>query len=115
MERLFTTWIGRLGDRDAALSVDTAKPLARNSGQCFSVEPTAASLSAPVPSGVYCLASDGTVTGASLELGTLTLQSGPGAAPASVTLPGPVTEGAAVPTRSPSPSTPSTSTSTDSH
>ncbi len=104
VERLFTVWIGRLGNRNAALSVDTSKPLAKDSGHCFSVEPTAASLSAPVPSGVYCLATDGTVTGASLGLGTVTLLGRPAAAPGSVTLPGPVTGGSAVPTRSPSPS-----------
>ncbi|MGA8113538.1 MAG: hypothetical protein WCA46_07755, partial [Actinocatenispora sp.] len=101
VERLFTRWLPTLGDRAAALSVADAPAPRGVPGRCFSVEPTAASLSSPVPSGVYCLAEDGTVTGARLGLGTVTLTGRPASAPGSVSLAGPVTAGAAVPTRSP--------------
>jgi hypothetical protein len=104
VEILFTTWIGRLSDRDAPLSVASAPTLRGAGGSCFSVEPTAASLSSPVPSGIYCLATDGTLTGAQLGIGTLTLNGKPTPAPVSITLPCPFTAGGAVPTKSPSPS-----------
>ncbi|GAA4217455.1 hypothetical protein [Actinocatenispora rupis] len=105
VEKVFTDWIGRLGDRNAPLSVDTApRPSGVTTGTCFSIEPTAASLSSPVPSGIYCLDSTGTVTGARLGIGRLALSGTPGRAPATVKLAGPVTGGQAVPTTSPSPS-----------
>lgn len=105
IETLFTHWTGTLGDRGAALSVDTAPRLSGvSAGSCFSIEPTAASLSSPVPSGIYCLDADGTVTGARLGIGTLVLSGTPAPAPKTVKLAGPVTGGHAVPTTSPSPS-----------
>ncbi|WP_157035126.1 hypothetical protein [Actinocatenispora sera] len=112
IERLWLSWLGILGDRSEALSIDSAKNPTGVPGSCFSVEPTAASLSSPVPSGTYCLADDGVVTGARLSIGSLTLVGSAAAAPKSVRLPGPVAAGGAVPTTSPSPSrTPSASAS----
>ncbi|BCJ38290.1 hypothetical protein Athai_57930 [Actinocatenispora thailandica] len=104
IERLWLSWLGVLGDRSEALSIDTAKNPSGVPGSCFSVEPTAASLSSPVPSGTYCLDQDGVVTGARLSVGSLTLVGAATAAPKSVKLPGPVAAGGAVPTTSPSPS-----------
>ena len=110
IEQLWRTWLSTLGDRSEALSVDTAQRPAGVSGSCFSVEPTAASMSSPVPSGTYCLADDGVVTGVRISAGSLTLVGSAEPAPDSVKLPGPVSAGGAVPTTSPSPS-PSPSTS----
>lgn len=104
IEKLFVRWLPRLEDRNAALSVATTPRLDGTTGTCFSVEPTAASLSSPVPSGIYCLDGDGAVTGARTYLGTLVRKSAPAPAPKSVTLPGPSAGGGAVPTASPSPS-----------
>lgn len=104
IEKLFVRWLPRLEDRDAALSVATTSRLHGATGTCFSVEPTAASLSSPVPAGVYCLDDNGAVTGARTSLGTLVGTGSPAPAPATVTLPGPAAGGSAVPTASPSPS-----------
>lgn len=104
VERLFLSWVPKLGDQSAALSVATADNPKGVTGSCFSIEPTAASLSSPVPAGVYCLDQDGAVTGAKTSLGTLARTGKPGPAPKSVTLPGPVTSDGAVPTASPPPS-----------
>jgi hypothetical protein len=113
VESIFTTWVPALGNRQAALSIATAPAPAHVPGSCFSVEPTAASLSSPVPPGVYCLNADGVVTGAQLALGTLALTGAPAAAPATVTLPAAMAASGAVPTASPPPSpAPSLSPST---
>jgi hypothetical protein len=112
IERLWLSWLAIVGDRSEALSIDTAKNPTGVPGSCFSIEPTAASLSSPVPSGTYCLADDGVVTGARLSVGSVTLIGSATAAPKSAKLPGPVAAGGAVPTTSPSPSpSPSTSAS----
>ena len=104
VEKLFVRWLPRLENRDAALSVATTRRLDGVTGSCFSVEPTAASLSSPVPSGIYCLDDNGAVTGARTRLGTLVQKGEPAPAPRTVTLPGPAASGSAVPTASPSPS-----------
>jgi hypothetical protein len=104
LESIFTTWVPALGDRQAALSIATAAPPASAPGSCFSVEPNAASLASPVPGGVYCLNTDGVVTGAQLPLGTLVLVGNPAPAPPTVTLPAAMAATGAVPTASPSPS-----------
>lgn len=93
IEHLFTDWLGVLTDRQVPLSVDTAAPLAGSRGQCYSVEPSTASLAAPVDPGIYCFATDGTLTAAALGEGTLLLAGNPGPAPATVTLPAPVVPG----------------------
>lgn len=114
IESVFTTWLHTLGNRDAALSVVSAPVPDGGSGSCFSVQPTAASLSSPVPPGVYCLDNTGVVTGATIGIGALVLLGRPGAGPPTVTLPGPITGGAAVATSSPSPA-PSKSPSASPH
>ena len=106
---VFTDWLRVFGNRDAAISVDTAAPLPGSRGQCFSIEPNSAALASPVDPGVYCYDDKGTLTAAALAMGTLTLASAPAPAPPSVVLPGPVVPGtppatAAPPSPSASPS-----------
>lgn len=91
--RVFTEWRDVLTDRRAPLSVAVATPPEGGTGECYSVELTAASLAAPVDPGVYCYAPDGTLTTARSGFGTLLLASAPGAAPPSVSLPAPVVPG----------------------
>lgn len=105
----FTDWREVLTDRDAALSVSTTEALPGARGACFSVESTTASLNAPLDVGIYCYESDGTLTAARLSFGTLLLSGAPTAAPAAITLPGPVVDQAplgmaAPPTPTPTPS-----------
>lgn len=92
VQHTFTDWRDVLTDRQVALSVSTTPPLTGARGQCFAVESTAASLDPPLDVGIYCYDVDGTLTGARLGYGTLVLAGAPGAAPASVTLPGPVVD-----------------------
>jgi hypothetical protein len=112
VERLFRQWLPVFTDRQAALSVTAAEPLAGSSGTCFSIDSISASLSAPVDVGIYCYADNGLLTAARVKFGTLTISGAPAPAPATVDLPGPVTGGEpmgvaeppAVPVPSPSPS-----------
>ncbi len=103
VHHLFTDWLRALGNRDAAISVDTAAPLPGAHGQCFSIEPNSAALATPVDPGVYCYDEKGTLTAAALPLGTLTLASAPAPAPPTVVLPGPVVPGAPLGTAAPTP------------
>jgi hypothetical protein len=93
VQRIFRQWLPVFTDRQAALSVTAAEPLAGSSGSCFSIDTISASLSAPVDVGIYCYADDGLLTAARVTFGTLTIAGPPGAAPATVDLPGPVTGG----------------------
>jgi hypothetical protein len=105
VQHVFTDWLDVLTDRSAAVSVSAAEPPdGVTGGDCFAVEPSAASLVAPLDAGVYCYQVDGTLTGAVLELGSLTLTGAGQAAPPSIDLPGPVIAGEPVPTASPTPS-----------
>jgi hypothetical protein len=90
IEHLFTDWLAVLTDRQVAISVDTAAPLAGSRGQCFSIEPSSASLAAPVDAGIYCYDADGTLTAAALGMGTLVLVGTPAPAPPAAGLPAPV-------------------------
>lgn len=110
LQHLFTDWRRVLADQRAPLAVSVAETLPGADGTCFSVESTTASLRPPLDVGIYCYRSDGTLTGALLELGTVVLAGQPGAAPPSVTLPGPVTERPALRTGSP-PAPPTSATS----
>ena len=92
VQHLFTDWLGVLTDRQVAISVDTTNTLPGAQGQCFSIEPSSASLAAPVDAGIYCYASDGTLTAANLGLGTLALAGATAPAPPTVTLPAPVVD-----------------------
>ncbi len=103
LQHLFTDWLAVFLDREVAISVDTAAPLAGARGVCFSVERNSAALAPPVDPGIYCYDDKGTLTAAALGMGTLTLASAPVPAPASVVLPGPVVPGAPLPTAAPPP------------
>lgn len=111
VQHVFTDWLEVLTDRSAAVAVAHADPPAGVAGRCFAVQPSSASLLAPLDAGTYCFEPDGTLTGAELELGTLTLTGADRTAPPSVDLPGPVVPGGEpLPTASPTPppgSTPS--------
>jgi hypothetical protein len=97
IEHVFTDWLTLMADRQAPLSVDSATPPAGATGDCFSVEPSTASLTPAMQGGVYCYQPDGTLTAAALGTATLTLISPPAPAPTSITLPAPVVAGVAVP------------------
>jgi hypothetical protein len=99
--RVFTEWRDVFTDRQAPLSVATAKPPPGGTGACYSVEVTSASLAAPLDPGIYCYAEDGTLTAALSDFGTLVLAAAPGAAPPSVSLPAPVVPGPALNTAAP--------------
>jgi hypothetical protein len=90
VQHLFTDWLGVLTDRQAAISVGTAAALPGSRGECFSVEPSSASLATPVDPGIYCYDTDGTLTAAALAMGTLTLAGSPAPAPPAAVLPAPV-------------------------
>ncbi|MEU2615166.1 hypothetical protein ABZ570_26840 [Micromonospora sp. NPDC007271] len=106
----FTDWLAVLTDRRAPLAVSPAAPLAGVDGQCYSVESTSASLNAPLDVGIYCYRPDGTPAGVRAAFGTVKLAGEPGAAPATVQLAGPVTEGEPVGREKPAESaTPGTS------
>ncbi|HKT04868.1 MAG TPA: hypothetical protein VJT31_35590, partial [Rugosimonospora sp.] len=113
VQHLFTDWLGVLTDRQVAIAVDTTSTLPGAQGQCFSIEPSSASLAAPVDAGVYCYATDGTLTAANLGLGTLLLSGTPAPAPPTATLPAPVVAQDPVPITGGAPPavTPSASTS----
>jgi hypothetical protein len=109
-QHIFTDWLDVLIDRQSAISVATTNPISGARGQCFSVEPNAAGLAAPMDAGIYCFDSDGTLTAAKIATGTLTL--GGSAAPfPTVTLPGPVVAGSPLGLASPPPPPPSPSAS----
>jgi hypothetical protein len=93
VQRVFRQWLGVFTDRQAPLSVESAELLPGAQGACYSVDSISASLKAPVDVGIYCYADSGLLTAARVSYGTFTLVS-TAAAPASVTLPGPVTAGA---------------------
>lgn len=104
VQHVFTDWPDVFTDRAAPLAVAAAPPLPEVGGECYSVEPSTASLVPPVDAGVYCYQPDGILTGARLALGTLTLVSTDPAAPALVELPGPVVATDPLPTTAPPPS-----------
>lgn len=93
VQHLFTSWVRVLSDRQAPLAVSAGKPLPGASGSCFSVESISASLNPPLEVGIYCYTPDGTLTAARVAFGTLVLAGAPGAAPPTVSLPGPVVTG----------------------
>jgi hypothetical protein len=93
VERVFRQWLPVFTDRQAALSVAAAQPLAGSSGDCYSVDSISASLSAPVDVGIYCYTPDGLLTAARVTFGTITIAGTPAAPPSTVDLPGPVSGG----------------------
>jgi hypothetical protein len=112
VQRLFRTWLGAFTDRQSALSVTAAAPLAgagANGGTCFAVDSISASLNPPVDVGIYCYADNGLLTAAKVDFGVLTLASTPVTPPAKVDLPGPVVPGPALGMASPAPTPTSSS------
>lgn len=118
VQRVFRQWLPVFTDRQSALSVTAAQPLAGSTGSCFSIDTISASLSAPVDVGIYCYADDGLLTAVRVAFGTLTIASAPAAAPPAIDLPGPVVAGDPMgmselppPPATTSPSAPATPTS----
>jgi hypothetical protein len=101
VQHLFTDWLEVLTDRSAAVAITAGPVLPGVSGECYTVQPSAASLEAPLAAGVYCFETDGTLTGARLDLGELTLTGTDPVAPRSVELPAAVVRGQPLPTASP--------------
>lgn len=93
VQHVFTDWVDVLTDRRAPLSVSASRRLPRAEGDCYAVESTSASLSAPLDVGIYCFTAAGVLTAARLTLGTLVLAGQPAPAPPTVDLPGPVVAG----------------------
>ncbi|GIF65179.1 hypothetical protein Ais01nite_32140 [Asanoa ishikariensis] len=93
VQRALVTVRHVLTDPGAPLSVSAAPPVAGAKGTCFAVETTTASVSAALDVGFYCYDADGTLTAARLGYGELVLAGPTGPAPASVAMPGPVTDG----------------------
>jgi hypothetical protein len=93
IERVFRQWLKVFTDRQSPLSVSTARPLPGSRGTCFSVDSISASLKPPVDIGIYCYGEDGLLTAARVEAGTVTLAGTPVKPPATVRLPGPVSDG----------------------
>ena len=114
VQHVFTDWLEVLTDRRAALAVSRARQLPGVRGACFSVESNSASLAAPLDVGIYCYATDGTLTGARLGFGTLVLAGTPTPPPPAVTLPGPTVDRAPLPMTSPPPPSPTTQRDTGS-
>ena len=110
VEYLFTSWLRILADRRQAIAVNRAT-LAGAAGQCFSVEPNSAALTPPVDAGIYCYDENGTLTAATMAMGSFTLAGAPGPAPATIALPGPVTSGPALGMAAPPPPSPTPSAS----
>jgi hypothetical protein len=111
VQRPFVDAKSVLADPGAPLAVSAASALPGAAGRCFSVETTAASVGAPLDVGIYCYGDDGTLTAARLAYGTLLLSGAPGAAPPSVSLPGPVTGESPLGMASPPPPSPSSTPS----
>jgi hypothetical protein len=109
----FTDWRDVLTDRQAALSVSISPPLPGAAGTCFAVESTTVSIGPPLDVGIYCYDPDGTLTGARLSFGTLVLAGPPAAAPATISLPGPVVDREPLRMAAPPPEDPPASPSVD--
>lgn len=103
VEHPFTDWLDVLTDRGAALAVAVAPPLPGVTGACYSVEPSAAALTAPMDGGIYCFDEAGTLTAARASFGTLVLSTPVSPPPPTATLPGPVTTAEPLPTAAPPP------------
>jgi hypothetical protein len=99
VEHPFTDWLSVLSDLNAPISVSRAGPLAGSTGSCFSVEPNSASIAPVVDAGIYCFRPDGTLTGAQITEGTVTLDGTVAPGPPTEGLPAPVSTGSPAPTR----------------
>ncbi|MGH8793081.1 MAG: hypothetical protein ACRDXX_10590 [Stackebrandtia sp.] len=106
---LFTDWLDVWIDRKAPLSIAYAEAWdgVDADSQCFSVEPSSATVSAPLPSGTYCLSEDGVVTAAKAGFGQVMLDGKVEEGSAKTKLPAEVTDDKPLSTSPPPSPTPS--------
>jgi hypothetical protein len=97
VEHIFVDWLSVLTDREQAISVAKSQNLPGSTGLCFSVQPSAASLNAPMDPGILCYDDDGTLTAAVFTWGSVRLTADPVAAPPTTPFPGPVVPGEPLP------------------
>jgi hypothetical protein len=107
LQHPFTDWLDVLSDTNEALSVDHDTRLSVPSGDCFSVESNSAALDPPMDPGIYCFDADGVLTGARFGGRTLVIAGTPSKSAKTIKLPGPVTDTAPLPTKSPPKPSPS--------
>jgi hypothetical protein len=98
---VFTDWMAVMTDRTAPIQVFVAAALPHSTGQCYSVEPSSASIEPAMQAGIFCYLPDGTLTAAAITHNTLMLDGTPAPAPPTNPLPGPVTKGPAAPVKAP--------------
>lgn len=103
IQYVFVNWLDVLLDRQIPLSVAPAEPLAGTSAPCFAVEPGVTAIQPPMDSGVFCYSDKGILTAAKLPFGQLMLTGDVVAAPPTISLPGPVVDGAPLGTSAPPP------------
>ncbi|HWS34336.1 MAG TPA: hypothetical protein VN408_16535 [Actinoplanes sp.] len=92
IQRLFRQWLTVLTDQRQPLAVSAVQPLEGAEGTCYSVDSVTASLDAPIDVGVYCYSTDGLLTAARVDFGTLKLIRQV-AGPPTLQLPGPEVAG----------------------
>jgi hypothetical protein len=109
IQYVFVTWLDVLLDRQVPMSVAPADPLAGTSAPCFAVEPGTTALAPPIDPGTFCYNDNGILTAAKLPFGQLMLTGDLVAAPSTISLPGPVVDGAPLATSAPPPPPPSPS------
>ncbi|GAA2592485.1 hypothetical protein GCM10010399_23930 [Dactylosporangium fulvum] len=109
IQYVFVAWLDVLLDRQVPLSVAPADPLAGTSAPCFAVEPGVTAIQPPIDPGVFCYSDKGILTAAKLPFGQLALTGEVIGAPPTISLPGPVVDGAPLPTTAPPPPSPNPS------
>ncbi|MFB9177218.1 hypothetical protein ACFFX1_03640 [Dactylosporangium sucinum] len=109
VQYVFVAWLDVLLDRQIPLSMAPADPLAGTSAPCFAVEPAVTAVQPPIDPGVYCYNDNGMLAAARLPFGQLTLTGDVIAAPSTISLPGPVVDGAPLATTAPPPPSPNPS------
>jgi hypothetical protein len=111
IQYVFVAWLDVLLDRQIPMSVAPADPLAGTSAPCFAVEPGTTALAPPIDPGTFCYNDKGILTAAKLPFGQLMLTGEVVAAPPTISLPGPVVDGAPLGTSAPPPPPPAPSAS----
>lgn len=111
VQHVFVDWLSVLTDRDQAISVGLSRNLAGSAGTCYSVEPSAAALKAPMDAGILCYRDDGTLTAAAFTWGSVKLMADPVQPPPTAPLPGPIVPGKPLPLIAPPTPTPTASAS----
>ncbi|MEV0129089.1 hypothetical protein AB0H83_11600 [Dactylosporangium sp. NPDC050688] len=109
LQYVFSAWLDVLLDRQVPLAVAPADPLAGTSAPCFAVEPGVTAVQPPIDAGVFCYNDRGILVAARIPMGQLTLTGDPAPAPGTISLPGPVVDGAPLGTSAPPPPKPSSS------